>query len=206
MRGLFRRRRNRFIEYLCAQAEFMEQGLALLLTYVRQPDSQLAEDLTRMEKQADEVRRILIDELNRTFTTPIDREDIFSLSRALDDVLDYTDSTVKEMVMLEIEPNEHIGHAVERLLKAAQNLNKAVHIFERDWESAAEFAFGAKAQEDAIEADYRSALTDLFQNPKDIESIVEMLKLREIYRHLSNAGDRCDELANLVINLGVKAA
>ena len=61
------------------------------------PLPEIAEELSLKEKDADEVRRILIDELNRTFVTPFDREDIFALSRSIDDVMDYADSTVSEI-------------------------------------------------------------------------------------------------------------
>jgi uncharacterized protein Yka (UPF0111/DUF47 family) len=172
MKRFFRKRRNRFLEYLAEQAEFMEQGLVLLLDYARQPDLDLAEQMVRLEKRADEVRRILIDELNKTFTTPIDREDIFGLSRALDDVLDYADTTVEEMALLEIDSNEHFESIVEHLLVAARNLNQAVHVFERDSDAAAEFALAAKAQENMIETEYRGALANLFKDPKDVDSII----------------------------------
>ena len=65
--------------------------------YFENHDPEAAKLLTKKEKEADEARRILIDELNRTFVTPFDREDIFALSRAIDDVLDYAYSTVNEM-------------------------------------------------------------------------------------------------------------
>ncbi len=55
---------------------------------------------SRVPKSSDEVRRILIDELLRTFVTPIDREDIFALSRAIDDVIDYANTTMDEVVTI----------------------------------------------------------------------------------------------------------
>ena len=82
------------------QASITYQGLKLLVKYLETHDSEIAEELALKEKEADEVRRILIDELNRTFVTPFDREDIFALSRSIDDVIDYADSTVSEMVVL----------------------------------------------------------------------------------------------------------
>ncbi len=75
-----------------------------LLQYVKQPDDSLAQKVSDIEKEADEVRRILIDELNRTFVTPFDREDIFSLSLTIDDMLDYANTTVDELVMFKVKP------------------------------------------------------------------------------------------------------
>ena len=89
MLKIFKKRRNIFIQLMHQQASLALEGMDLLIEYLNNPAKQLADDLTAKEKEADEARRILIDELNRTFITPFDREDIFALSRAIDDVLDY---------------------------------------------------------------------------------------------------------------------
>jgi uncharacterized protein len=104
-----RRKQNRFLELIIQQAEFAVQGMEALKQYVKEPDSALAERVSQLETEADEVRRILIDELNHTFVTPFDREDIFSLSLTIDDILDYAESTVDEMVMLKVETNPLSG-------------------------------------------------------------------------------------------------
>ena len=72
----------------------------MLQSYAEQPDQEAARKVTEIEKAADEVRRVLIDELNRTFVTPIDREDIFGLSLSVDDLLDYAETTAEEMTLL----------------------------------------------------------------------------------------------------------
>ena len=94
---MIRKKPNRFLQLLMEQAELTHQGLGVLLQYVQNPQQELADRIRALEKDADEVRRILIEELNQTFVTPFDREDIFSLSRAIDDVIDYADTTVSEM-------------------------------------------------------------------------------------------------------------
>src|SRR5215204_862218 len=99
---LFRRDKHpdKFLRLICDQAAHTQRGLEGLHAYVKDPSEAHAKEIHTAEKDADEVRRILIDELNRSFVTPIDREDLSALSRAIDDVLDYADSTVEEMVML----------------------------------------------------------------------------------------------------------
>ena len=149
-------------------------------------DSEAAMLLTRKEKEADEARRILIDELNRTFVTPFDREDIFALSRAIDDVLDYAYSTVDEMEILNVEPTAYM----QRIGVAGDHAQRS------------------KALENRVESVYREALADLFSEVtgKDNDAIVKILKQREVYRHLSNAADRGDEAANVIADIVVKAA
>ena len=100
LKRIFRPRPDRFIALLLQQAEYTVHGMEALYAYLEHPAQEQADQVTRLEKEADEVRRILIDELNRTFVTPIDREDIHALSRAIDDVLDYAYTTVGEMASI----------------------------------------------------------------------------------------------------------
>ena len=105
MRALFKKRQNIFIKLIHDQAALTLEGLEALKLYFENHDPAAAKLLTTKEKEADEARRILIDELNHTFVTPFDREDIFALSRAIDDVLDYAYSTVNEMEIFDVQGN-----------------------------------------------------------------------------------------------------
>ena len=69
---------------------------------------------------------------------------------------------------------------------------------------AEDHAVRAKALENRVETVYREALAELFHRPRDVDHVVDMLKLREIYRHLSNAADRGDEAANVLTDIVVK--
>ncbi len=204
LRQLFKRNPNRFIQLLLQQADFTVQGMEALYAYLEDPSPQKADEVTRLEKEADEVRRILIDELNRTFITPIDREDIHALSRAIDDVLDYAYTTVGEMVMLEVKPNDYLKRMVSLLVDAAREIHLGVLRLSDHPAVAEDHAVRAKALENRVEWVYREALAALFNGPRDVDHIVEMLKLRETYRHLSNAADRGDEAANVITDIVVK--
>jgi hypothetical protein len=199
-----RRKKDRFIELLIKQAEYAVEGLQTLLKYVQLPDPALAQRVTELEKEADEVRRILIDELNRTFVTPIDREDIFALSLTVDDILDYANTTIEEMNLLEIQPNTFIERIVSLLTDAAREIHMGVQRLEDHPNVANDHAVRAKALENRVETVYREAIADLFHMPRDVDHIVEMLKLREVYRHLSNAADRGDAAANVIGDIVVK--
>ncbi|MBE9479487.1 MAG: DUF47 family protein [Chloroflexi bacterium] len=199
-----RKKTNRFIELLIKQAEFSVIGMQKLLEYVKEPSEALATAVTQLEKEADEVRRILIDELNKTFVTPIDREDIFALSLTIDDVLDYADTTVEEMHMLGVQPNAYMERMVSLLTDAAREIYMGVQRLEDHPNVANDHAVRAKALENRMETVYREAIADLFAMPRDIDHVVEMLKLREIYRHLSNAADRGDAAANVIGDIVVK--
>jgi predicted phosphate transport protein (TIGR00153 family) len=204
--NLFRKKNknNRFLELLTHQAEYAVQGMDMLRRYMQEPQTELAEEVAKIEKEADEVRRILIDELNRTFVTPFDREDIFALSLTIDDVLDYAATTVEEMAMLSVKPNSYLERMVSLLHDGAVEIHRGVLRLEDHPNVANDHAVRAKALENRMEHVYREAVASLFKTPDDLAGMVEILKLREIYRHLSNAADRGDEAANVIGDIVVK--
>ncbi len=204
IRNLFRPRSNRFMELLSEQAQFAVEANEMLLKYLNKPGEKYSGRSKQIEKDADEVRRILIDELNRTFVTPLDREDINALSRNLDDVVDYAYTTTEEMEILGIQPNQFLVRMATLLLDASVELELAVDRLAENPRVANEHAQRAKALENRVERIYREALADLFAQPQDVEHIIEILKLREVYRHLSNAADRGDEAANHLSDIVVK--
>jgi predicted phosphate transport protein (TIGR00153 family) len=204
LKRLFQPRPDQFIQLLLRQSEFTVQGVEALLEYLNNPSKEHARAVKDLEKEADEVRRILIDELNHTFVTPIDREDIHALSRAIDDVLDYAYTMVDEMVILEVEPNDFLQRMASLLRDAAHEIQLGVLRLSDHPGVAEDHAVRAKALENRVEHVYREALADLFHMPRDVDHVVEMLKLREAYRHLSNAADRGDEAANVLSDIVVK--
>ncbi len=206
MFGFFKKREEVFNKLIQQQASITYEGVKLLVKYFETQDREMAEQLSLKEKEADEVRRILIDELNRTFVTPFDREDIFSLSRSIDDVIDYADSTVSEMVLLKVSPTPYMLRIATLLKDAAYEIYQAVQRLQKNPSVAIDHAQRAKALENRVEGVYREAIAALFTGPEDVHHIVEMLKFREVYRHLSNAADRGDEAGNIIADIVVKKA
>ena len=204
MFSFFKKREEIFNKLIQEQAAVTFEGLKLLVKYVETPSPEIAEQLALKEKEADETRRILIDELNRSFVTPFDREDIFALSRSIDDVIDYADSTVSEMSILNVAPTPYMTRMASLLKEAAYEIHQAVMRLEKNPAVATDHAQRAKALENRVEGVYREAVADLFRGPEDVHHVVEMLKLREVYRHLSNAADRGDEAANIIADIVVK--
>jgi predicted phosphate transport protein (TIGR00153 family) len=195
-----------FIARIHDQASLTLEGLDALNSYFENNDPQAAKLLTKKEKEADEARRILIDELNRTFVTPFDREDIFALSGAIDDVLDYAYSTANEMDIFCIEATPYMKRIGSLLRDAAYELLQAVDRLEEHPNVAGDHVKRAKALENRVEEVYREALADLFSSAESLDHMLKILKFREVYRHLSNAADRGDEAANAIANIVVKIA
>jgi uncharacterized protein Yka (UPF0111/DUF47 family) len=191
---------GRFFDILSSQAAKTLEGLDALWNFAENGTQENANFVRNVERQADELRRILIEELDSTFITPIDREDIYALSRAIDDVVDYANTTVDEMEIYEVKGDEHIKDMVNILRKAARELDDAVKILKDYPKIASEHAVKAKSYENQMEKAYHVALAALFKGT----DTVYMLKMREIYRHLSNAADRGDEAANIISSIVMK--
>lgn len=206
MARLFKKRPNKFIALIHDQAALTLAGLDALKVYMNEKDPAAAALLMAKEKEADEARRILIHELNKSFITPFDREDIFALSRTIDDVIDYAYSTVNEMEILKVRPTPHLQRMAALLRDAAYELLMAVDRIEHHSGVASDHTQRAKALENRVEDVYREAIAELFKGVEDIKHVVKMLKLREVYRHLSNAADRGDEAANVIADIIVKSA
>jgi uncharacterized protein len=202
----FKKRQNTFIKLLHDQAQTTLEGLDALVIYLKTPSSESSAGVRMKEKEADEFRRILIYELNKSFVTPIDREDIFALSRSIDDILDYAFSTVTEMEMLKVKPTMQMEQIASLLRDAANEILMAVDRLQEHPGVASEHAQRAKALENKIESIYREALVELFSGAEDVKHVMKILKSREIYRHLSNAADRGDEAANIIADIVVKIA
>ena len=193
-----RKKKVDFYQLLLDQAEKTLDGCKALVAFLEAEGP--AERLEMIEKEADDIRRILIDELNQTFITPIDREDIFALSRAVDDVLDYAYNTVNEMQIFEVDANEHLCRMAELLTEGAEHLVSAMRHLQMNPNVAVEHAVRAKRIENKMNDLFLIALKQLFSgsDPR------QMFKYREIYRHINRSADTVDEAANIISNIVVK--
>jgi uncharacterized protein len=204
MFSLFKKRQNSLIRHIHDQAAATLAGMEALLAYFQDQNAESAAALIKLEKDADEYRRILIYELNKTFVTPFDREDLFELSRTIDDVIDYALTTLEEVELLKVTPTEYMKRIASLLRDAAHELLLAVDRLDDYPGVANDHAQQAKSIENRIEVLYREALAELFAGKEDIKHVMKVFKYREVYRHLSNAADRGDEAANVIASIVMK--
>ncbi|MDD5628597.1 MAG: DUF47 family protein [Elusimicrobia bacterium] len=200
LREIFFPPQRDFIKMLKEQAEKTAEGMQALQEYLADPTPELDKKVVRLEDEADEMRRILIEELNLSFVTPFDREDIYALSRAIDDMIDYAKSTVEEMNLFGAKSNEHLQRMAEGLCEAAREIAAAIPLISTHPNVCQQHIVRAKKAENFVEHRYREGLAELFK----LDDVKEILKLREIYRHLSNAADRGDEAADIIGDIVVK--
>ena len=187
-----------FYELLVEQSEKTLLGCKALVKYLDNAADH--NEVSRLEQEADDIRRILIDEINQTFLTPMDREDIFTLSRAVDDVIDHAYNTVKEMEVFEVSANEFLIKMAELLVKGAEELTNAIKHLKKNPNVAIEYVVRAKRLENKMNDTFLAALNQLFTG----NNVRQMLIYREIYRHFNRSADRVDEAANIISDIVVK--
>lgn len=193
-----------FYGLLCDQMTVAEEITALLERYVLADDatarSAIAERASDCEHEGDRRRLALMEKLQGTFVTPIDREDLNDLSRAIDDIVDYNENTIKEIAIYEIRIDDAIRDMVATMRQAVDHLATAIQLLSRDLKAANQSALKTKSMENKMEGIYRHAIADLTHEP----DIHYLIKAREVYRHLSNAADRADGAANVINSIVVK--
>lgn len=189
-----------FYKMLYQQAEKSLEGIEYLYKYVQSLSDSDGDMVIQIEQEADDLRRVLISTLEQTFITPFEREDIYNLSRVIDDVIDYSASTVEEMRLFKLARDEKLVKMVEILLEASKAMNNAVKYLKDHRTIAGEQLVKVKVAENEIEVIYRNAIVELL----DGDDFKHILKMREIYRHISNAADRGDEAANIIGHIIVK--
>jgi uncharacterized protein len=200
----FKPRDELFLQLLVDQSAKTLEAIEEVQRFVETGNKGSARRVKQIEKEADELRRIVTAELNRTFITPLDPEDIYSLSRTIDEIVDYADSTVEEMELFGISGNDYLKQIVSLVLEGAQEIHLAMMRLKDHPVVAGEHASRARSLENRVERVYRHAVAHLFANASDVPHIVEGLKYREVYRHLSNAADRYAEAADVVNHIVVK--
>jgi uncharacterized protein len=203
IRALARSNDRRFIALLCEQADLTVRGLQLLEKFVRVPGGhdELVEQLKEIEREGDAKRRILIDELAHTYATPFDREDLFALSRAIDDILDAANETAVELAIYRIGPPEGLNELTRVLVEGASHIRSACGELLDHPGVAAEHAVRAKRSENRIDSLYHQAVGRLFDAAVDMSLT---LKSREIYRHIKNSADRIDRAADEISVIVIK--
>lgn len=197
-------KQSNFLELLIQQGEYAIMATEALQAYLKKPVEKKSQKARRIEEEADEVQRILVYELLDTFVTPIDREDIFALSRALDNFIDYVYDTVEELEIFELESPLGVDTVADLLFEMATELHLAMQRLLDHPGVASEHARRIKALENRVEDIYRIKLAELFNEPEDIHEVMVMLKTREVLRHLSNAADQGDKAADTIMDIVVK--
>ncbi len=157
------------------------------------------------EQEGDLLTHEIMKELNKTFLTPIDREDIHALAARIDDVVDLIWASVDRMVVYKIEaPTPEAISIAEDLQMTAGILKKALRdLRAKSYSRVQEHCIEINRLENRIDRLYRDALGKLLNTPNDPVTII---KWKDIYQLLEDASDRCEDVANILEGIVLKYA
>jgi len=182
----------------------LQEAAGILVELLQASDGDietLSKRTKHVEHECDELTHTITTKLNKSFITPFDREDIYTLSVAMDDVCDYIDAAARAVLMYNIHESDE--YAI-KLAKIIQSLTGAIH------EAASPLAKPVgiaphllEIQRLENEADdiYFRAVAELFKNSPDP---VRIIKWKELYEILENCTDRCESVGNIIESIVLK--
>jgi predicted phosphate transport protein (TIGR00153 family) len=195
----------KFYDLFREQAENIHQAAQMLVNLFddfKDVEKHVAE-IKFLEHKGDQLTHALMMKLNQTFITPIDREDIHSLGSALDDVLDLVDAAASRLVTYKVtsvtpgarQLSKVILHGTDIILQAVSELNKPHNILEYCEKIAM-----IEEEADRIKGECVARLFENSTNP------VEIIKWKEIYEVLEATTDKCEDVADVLEAVVLKAA
>jgi uncharacterized protein len=197
-------RQNTFYGMFATSGRNLMEGAGLLKEMLGADQverKQIAERMRNCEHAGDEATHAIMRELNETFVTPFDREDIYRLASSLDDVMDYMEAAVDLVVLYNIEelPPE-IADQVDVLERAAELTADAMPRL-RSMKDLSAFWIELNRLENQADQVYRRLLARLFSGEYDALTV---LKLKEVVDQLEAAADAFEHVANTVETIAVK--
>ena len=162
--------------------------------------------IKELEHHGDNLTHKIFSELNATFVTPFDREDIHQLTSALDDVMDHMDGTANRITLYKIkEYPEPMVRLIDILQLSIGELHRGVGML-RDLNKANELQRvfqRINEYENNADSVFEHGIADLFENEKDA---IQIIKLKEILVGLETATDKCEDAANVLEGIYIKNA
>ena len=197
-------RENSFYSMFATSGRNLMEGAGLLKELLGAEMGErkaIAERMRNCEHAGDEATHAIMRELNETFVTPFDREDIYRLASSLDDVMDYMEAAVDLVVLYNIaELPPEIADQVDVLERAAELTADAMPRL-RSMKDLSEFWIELNRLENQADQVYRRILAKLFSGEYDALTV---LKLKEVVDQLEAAADAFEHVANTVETIAVK--
>ena len=196
---------NRFFADFITLAEEIRRGGQLLKQMVATdpPDVRKAEAIKDVEHVCDGQTRSIIDRLNRTFVTPLDREDIHALARSLDDVMDAIDASAALVRLYRLDSVRFGARELAHIITAStKEVRLALGAMEKR-KGVVAHAVEINRLENEADRAHQQAVSRLFDEEHDP---IAVLKWKETLDFLEDATDRCEDVANVIEAVFVKHA
>jgi predicted phosphate transport protein (TIGR00153 family) len=164
-----------------------------------------AKEIHELEQEGDLLTHDIIRKLNKTFITPIDREDIHALATTLDDIIDLIWAAVDRLTVFKLTSSTKWAVTISRdLLMTIEIVQKAIKkLKEKNYSHVQEYCIEINKLENRLDREFRDALGHLFDEVKDP---ILIIKWKEIYEHLEDASDKCEDVANILESIVLKHA
>jgi predicted phosphate transport protein (TIGR00153 family) len=203
-------RQTRFFDLIEAQAENVVRGSRLLLACFEEPrDLETIAEFSRrihdIEHEGDNLVHEVMARLNRTFITPLDREDIHGLCSRLDDIIDYIDSVAKRLVTYKVSRlTRHAVRLAQILEQATEEVWDGVRVLRdlRRHEEIMRQCTRINQLENDADQVLREALDELFN--AEAQDPIAVIKWKDLYEHLEIATDKCEDVANIIEGVLIK--
>ncbi len=164
-----------------------------------------AKEIHKLEQDGDVLTHDIMKNLNKTFITPIDREDIHALASTLDDVLDLIWAAADRVTVFKLTESTKEAIAMSKdLFVTTELVHKAIkQLKKKNYSHIQEYCIEINKLENRIDRKFRDALGNLFDEIKDP---ILIIKWKEIYEHLEDASDKCEDVANVLEAIVLKNA
>jgi len=196
----------KFFDYLNLQAENVVKASAYLKSLLKHGviDDEAAKKIHDIEHEGDTLSHEIVDMLNRTFITPIDREDIYTLANTLDDVLDLINAMTGRMRLYKLDPrDEYFAQFVDTIDQATEALSHAVtHMHDtKRGRRVLDHCIEVNRLENLGDMIREKAISHLFETEKDP---IMVIKWKEIYEVAEGTLDTCEHVAKVIESILVK--
>ncbi len=196
-------REEKFFDLFEEAAQNIFRGAGILKSMMDSYDRPQvnAEELRDLEHEGDRITHEIVRKLNQTFITPIDREDIYALTSALDDIMDLIEAAADRMVLYRIErPTPEAKNLGNIIYNSAKEVQKAIGLL-RGWDHIYDYCVEINRLENDADRVTRDAIARLFQGDY---SPFDVIKWKEIYETLETATDKCEDVANIIESVSLK--
>ena len=195
---------EKFFSDFIALAEELRKGARLLKQMLASspPDITKVEEIKGIEHACDKITRAIMNRLNRTFVTPLDREDIHALAGSLDDVMDAIDAASAVVRLYKIQ-NVRAGarRLADIIVESADLICEGMTALESDSKAVLEYAARVNQLEHEADRVHQDSIVELFDQEVDP---IAVIKWKEIFDFLEDATDRCEDVANVLEGVMVK--
>lgn len=200
-------REETFLPQFGRAAEVILEAARVLDSLAAGPvlDDARAAEVKRLEHQGDQIAHETFALLNRTWITPIDREDIHVLVKALDDVLDFIDAAASRIVLYRIaSTTAELKKITSIIVQSAVAIQKAMALLSdlKNSKQILEACVEINRLENEADTVAQLAIGKLFNDSKDP---IEVMKWKEIYDFVEGATDRCEDVANTLETIVIKS-